>query len=62
MASPRRWLPVKAPFLARLDLLLVRKINPLLDFKPNLPSELIAAMQVPLGGSYMKVSAFWAER
>ena len=47
--------------MARLDLLLVRKINPLLDFKPNLPSELIAAMQVALGGSYVKVSACWAE-
>ena len=45
VANPRRWDPMKGSLLTMLDLLLEMRINPLLLDRPNLPSELIAAIQ-----------------
>ena len=47
--SPRRWFPMMDPLLTMVVLLLVMMVTPLLLIIPNLPTELSAAMLVPLG-------------
>ena len=51
VASPRKWGNMEGLLLTMADLPLVIRINPVLLDRPNLPSELIAAIQATLGGT-----------